>query len=161
MADTSSQGTNLFPLTVQGGQTVRVMLGAPAMGLIMKFSVIQLNADGTLITSNNLLSGFSYTFYDAAVACPPGVTQTSTEPTVNAAIEAQHQIMPTKVAASNNDRVELADGSDGTYSQIGIPYINRDGSLSSAQPKLYMKLTVLGTGTKTFGIFMGIQHYRG
>jgi len=165
MADTSSQGTNQFPVAVTGGQIVRLALGAPAMGLIMKATIVQLNADGSAIADGNAaLGGFSYPFFDAGIACPPGVTNISDEattPLVTAAAEAQHQISPTKTVPSGKSRFLLADGTDGTFSQIGIPYINRDGSLSSAQPVIYLKLVAPGSGPKTFGVFMGIQHYRG
>jgi hypothetical protein len=127
--------------------------------MIMKAQVVQLNPDGTAATT--ALDGFTYAFYDAAAGCPPGTTLTTAEPTVKAALEAQHQLIAPRVVPAGKDRYLNADGSDGGFMGVGIPYVNSDAGLSNASRKLYMKLTVPGTAAKAFGVFMGIQHYRG
>jgi hypothetical protein len=161
----ATPGTNLFPIgPINGGQTLRLALGAPAMGLISKAMVVQLNQDGTAAAGASL-EGFNYTFYNSAVACPPSPngqpTPTANEPAVKAAAEAQGQTSITYAVPSGKDRYLLADGVTPAIG-LNVPYINSDGGLSNASTKLYMKLTVLGSATnKYFGIFMGIAHYRG
>jgi hypothetical protein len=160
----ATPGTNMFPIgPINGGQTLRLALGAPAKGMISKAMVVQLKQDGTVATTG--LEGFSYTFYNSAAACPPSPnmqgTPTSAEPAVNAGAEAQGLVSITYVVPSGKDRYLLADGITPAIG-LEVPYVNSDSGLSDASPKLYMKLTVLGVATnKYFGVFMGIQHYKG
>jgi hypothetical protein len=156
----------MFPVgPINGLQTLRLALGAPAMGLIVKALVVQLNQDGSVCTTG--LEGFSYAFYNSAVACPPSPTQqgtpTSAEPSVLLASEVQGQVSQTFVVPSGKDRYYLADGVTLGAIGLNIPYLNCDGGLSNAKDLLYMKLIVPGTATlqKYFGVFMGIGHYRG
>jgi hypothetical protein len=155
-------GTNVFPIACNGGQTVRIALGAPAMGLIMKAMVVQLNPDGTGPPVNTLLDGFNYTFYNSAVACPPGTVTTAGDTSVSSQAEAQGQVSQTFTVPNNKDRWFAADGVTPAIG-LNIPYLNCDGGLSNAKDLLYVKLVVGGSASenKTFGVFMGIGHYRG
>jgi hypothetical protein len=154
--------TSLFPLQAFGGYTWRIALDAPAECLITRAAVVQLKPDGTKATAD--LDGFTYTLYDAAVACPPGQSLATTlEPTVKAVLEAQHEVL-TRVVPAGQDRYLLPDGTDGSSLGPGLPYINADDVRRTAPvQKVYMKLVVEGTDRqeKTFGVFLNFGYYRG
>ena len=161
-------GPNIFPINCTGGGTVRIAIPAPPFGLVMKAVVVQLNPDGTAGPPSAVLDGFQVTFYNSAKACPagaPGVpvfTPATQEPLVNAAVEIAGQLSPTWVIPKSQDRYQVGS-TDGGYMTIGIPYINCDAGISDAKGMVYVKIVVGGSTSenKTFGVFMGIQHYRG
>jgi hypothetical protein len=134
-------------VAVNGGQILRIALGAPSKGQIFKAAVIQLTGS---------MDGFNYALYNSAAGCPPGVITGAD--TVDPTAQAQAQICAPRVAATGKDRYLLTDGTDGSFSPVPIGYYsNADGGQSTAQRKLYIRLTVPGTGAKTFGIFIGIE----
>lgn len=134
---------NLYPLDVNGGETHRLELPAPAKGEIKKAQVIQFAG---------ARDGFSYAFYNSAAGCPPGVDN---DADVEPWREAQAQTSPVRAAAAGDDRY-LKDGQDGAFESMG-GYRNADGSLSNAKSKVYMKLTVPGAGAKRFGVFLQVD----
>jgi hypothetical protein len=134
---------NRYPLDINGGETHRLELPAPSKGEIKKAQVIQFTG---------ARDGFSYTFYNSAAGCPPGVNN---DDDVEPWQEAQAQVSPSRSAAAGDDRY-LKDGQDGAFESMGS-YRNADGGLSNAKSKLYMKLTVPGGGAKRFGIFLQIN----
>jgi hypothetical protein len=174
---------SMYPVQGTNGQTIRVAISAPPVGRIVKLMVVQYEPTDDPAKNKALmvlprlpakspkapkppaspLEGFKFTIYNSILACPPGVTQTSAEPTVDALLEWESQLAPVFVVAANNDRYLLADGTDGSYFPAGIPYLVNDSDLADdAQPKLCLKLEVDGTwvGTKTFAFILGIEQYR-
>jgi hypothetical protein len=136
---------NVPLISTTGGHIVRVALGAPSRGQILKAMVIQLSG---------AMDGFTYAFYNSAAGCPPG--DITGADTVDPIAQSLAQVCAPRAAATGKDRYMLADGSDGSFTSAGY-YENADGGQSNAQRKLYMKLTVPGTGAKTFAVSLGIQ----
>jgi hypothetical protein len=148
----------IYPLNLTGGKTYRLALNVPPRGTIYKAQVVDYSK---LPPINGTNDGFTSTFFNSTVACPPdpivgGVpTPPATPPVVNAWDEDAAQITHVLTANSGEDRY-LNNGIDGGFSPVGIPYANADGGSSAAQGKLYLMLTVAGTGPKTFGVFLQI-----
>jgi hypothetical protein len=140
-------------ITVAGGKTYRMAINAPPKGSIIRAQCFQPSG------SNNT---FSFSFYNSAASCPPDPLDPNGNPApvtpavqVDPTTEYAGQIGPTRSVTTASDRYLAADGSDGGWIQIGIPYINADGGISTAQSKIYMKFVAGGPGT--YVILLTIQ----
>jgi hypothetical protein len=141
----------MYPITLAGGNLYRLAINAPTRGVLYKCQVVDYSATK---------EGFTYTLFNAAAGCPP--TPLPTNPatpvppstaTVNPWDEDAAQIMAPRTANSGEDRY-IVSGADGGFSVIGTTYSNADGGPSGLQAKLYLQLNVVGSGAKTFGIFL-------
>lgn len=135
-----------YPLLVTGGTEVGFVIPSQARGTLKKVIVAQLT--GTL-------AGFTYTLYNKATACPPGVdpTNSATEP------EVLYRVLgPVTVASSASYFFGTEQWPNDGVHGVEIPYSNLDNAASnppgSPLSQLYLKLLVAGIGAKTFGIAM-------
>ena len=117
-----------------------IAIDAPSKGEIKKAVVVQLTGS---------LDGFDYTFFDSEAGCKLGIFDDDT--VFDKGADARSQICATRTVPNGKDR----DQADGGFGSLGF-YQNADGGLSNSQHKLYVRLFVRGTGTKTFGIYLGI-----
>jgi hypothetical protein len=174
---------NVYPIDVVGSAIYRASIPAPPRGIIRKAQIIQFFAveglaDTGKAKSDKVKSGkgkvgggglakpplpvgsaFTATFYNSALACPPG----NSGP-VDPAIEAGGQIYFPLKTDGTSDRYLDADGNDGGFFPAGIPYSNNDPPIDQSDQvlhappgTLYLKLETTGTGAIVFGVFLMID----
>jgi hypothetical protein len=140
-------------IVTTGAKTYRIALNVPSKGEIIRAQCVQVSGAKT---------AYSFSLYNSAASCPPDPLDGNGNPapvtpavTVDQWVEYQGQLGPTRSVTNVQDRFFNADGSDGGWLQIGTPYLNADGGISTAQPKLYLKFVAGGAGT--YNIFLTIK----
>jgi len=154
---------NVYPITVSGSTIYRGTVAAPPRGVIRKAQIIQfaIGQSREFVDDKDKppSSDFTSTFYNSAVACPPG----NHDP-IDPALEAAGQLCAPLAATGGNDRYLDASGNDGGFFPAGIPYENADLPVDHSEQTataplgtLYLKIETTGTMPVVFGVFLMIE----
>lgn len=130
---------NAVQFQVQSGSPTCVELGFPLRGTINRLTMNQV--DGTA-------EGYSFDIYDREDACQIAIGSSSS---LSAQVQpTQHKVMPSQTVAPGSRLLEL-------FEKVWS-YQNRDGNSSAGRrTRLYLRITALGTGTKSFEVTYSVM----
>lgn len=131
--------TRTYELTTENEGANNFELRAPARGTIVGVTVVQ---------ESGVDDGFEVGLYDSRQAAPPNTEGSSASSAASGVSALNFEVFPRKTVAPGARALQERD--------VEYAYVNRDGSPSNLQRKLYLQIEPNGDSPKEFTVTLMI-----